>query len=238
VRGKITWSKTFHPNVYYLTEWEIDPARSVLLVLDMQRAYVDPVQGVGKLLKLHYPDIYQYFYRRLEKAVLPNILKLRDFFRQHRLEVFYTRIGLQLPDGEDLAAWSWRYALAHYQRDEQRLLYNKNSPEYEIIEELKPSPEELVLDKNSLNPFYSTGLSQILKSMQLENILITGALTNASVESTARTAGDRGYNTIVVEDACATYHQDEHESALRFPPNSSYVVKKTEEIIYEFSPLL
>jgi len=99
MRGKIPWDKEY-PGRYTLTEWEIDPARSVLLILDMQRAYVDPACGVGKVLKQGYPDVYNYYYRRLSQTALPNIFKLRDFFRQHGLEVFYTRLGPQLPHGE------------------------------------------------------------------------------------------------------------------------------------------
>lgn len=237
MRRRIPWDKE-RPGIYTLTEWEIDPARSVLLILDMQRAYVEPASGVGKTLKQGYPDIYDYYYGRLAQTVIPNIVKLRDFFRQHCLEVFYTRLGLQLPHGEDLASWSWCSALLRYQSEKERSMYPKDSPEYQVIDELRPLPEELVLDKNSLNPFWSTGLGQLLKSVELENLVITGVLTNGAVESTARTAGDRGYNVIVVEDACAAYHQHEHEAVLRFPPPSSYVVKATEEIIRDFSPLL
>ena len=80
---------------------------------------------------------------------------------------------------------------------------------------MQPLLEELVLDKNSLNPFNSTGLGQFLKSMGLENLVITGVLTNAAVESTARTGGDRGYNVMVAEDACAAYNQAEHEAAFK-----------------------
>lgn len=237
MRGKIRWDKQ-RAGVFTLTEWEIDPVHSVLLILDMQRAYVDPAWGTGKILKQRYPDIYNYYYKRLSETVLPNTLELRDFFRQHHLEVFYTCMGLQLLQGEDLAPWNWRSALLRYQKEEERSMFYKDSLEYQIVSELQPLPNELVLDKNSLNPFYSTGLSQILKNMSLENLVISGVLTNAAVESTARTGGDRGYNVIVVEDACAAYYNAEHEAALRSPPTTSFIVKTTEEIFSNFSPLL
>lgn len=232
MRGKIPWDRP-RPGHYSVREWEIDASRSALLIVDVQRAYTDPSCGMGPILRRHYPAIHRYYYGRLSQDVLPNILLLREFFRSHHLEVIYTRMGLQLPGGQDLPPWSWRRALVNTSQD---CLYPQGSPEYELLREIEPLPHELVLDKNTLSPFNSTAIDQLLHNMKVENLVIAGLLTNAAIESTAREAGDRGYNAIAVEDACATYHPAEHEASLRHP--SWWVVKTTEEVFRDLGPLL
>lgn len=232
MRSKIPWDPP-RPGRFSITEWEIDPARTALLVVDMQRGYVDSASGVGPTLQVRFPDIYQYYYSRLAQTVLPNILRLREFFRSHGLEVIYTRMGLQLPDGRDLPPWSWRTAqLARPDKN----LYPRDSLEYQSVPGLTPLPHELVLDKNSASPFASTTLDQLLRNMGVENLVITGVLTNVAVEGTSRDAGDRGYNAITVEDACAAYRPQEHDDTLA--ATSWWVVKNTSQVIQTFSPLL
>lgn len=234
MREKIPWDIE-RSGSYTLREWEVDVTRSVLLIIDMQRGYIDPAFGMGGLLQKDYPQIYSYYYDHIAQ-VLPNIFMLRDFFHKHGLEVFYTRMGLQLPEGKDLPAWHWKSALLKHQGSKEQFLFHKESREYEVVEKLQPSSSELVLDKNSLNAFNSTPLDQVLRNIGLENIVITGVLTNVAVESTARSAGDRGYNVIVVEDACATYYHADHEHTMHSV--NGYVVKKAGEVIKIFAPLL
>ncbi len=222
--AKIPWEPP-RPGRHTLTEWEIEPLRTALLVLDMQRGYVDPAVGMGPAL-LRFPQVHGYYYARLSGTVLPNILRLRDFFRGHGLRVVYTRMGLQLPGGRDLPPWSWR--VSQVGRPEGNL-FPKGSPEYEIIPELAPPPEELVLDKNSASPFSSSPLDQNLRNMGVENLVITGLLTNVAVEGAARDAGDRGFNAMTAEDACAAYGPEEHADALTGA--SGWVVKTTAEVI-------
>lgn len=232
MRTRISWE---HPREgrFTIPEWEIDPVRTALLVVDMQRGYVEPSCGVGPNLKATFPGICQYYYSRVESSVLPNIRMLLEFARMAKLEVIYTRMGLQLPRGRDLSPWSWRSA----QIDRPNTnLYETSSPKYEIVSEVSPLSHELVLDKNTATPFASTPLDQLLRNMDVENLVITGVLTNVAVESTARSAGDRGYNPIVVEDACAAYRSQEHEDTIATA--SWWVAKSTEDVIQTFTPLL
>ncbi len=232
MRAKIPWDQP-RPGRYSVAEWDIDPQRSALVILDMQKAYAEPSLGVGLMLRRNYPAIHRYYYSRLIQQVIPNILRLRDFFRTHHLEVIYTRMGLLLPGGQDLPPWSWRRALIRYSPD---YLYPYGSTEYDLVSSVEPLPNELVLDKNTLSPFNSTGIDQLLHNMKVENLVIAGLLTNAGIESTAREAGDRGYNAIAVEDACAAYHPAEHAASLRDP--SWWVVKTTNEVVGTLGPLL
>ena len=232
MRVKIPWDRP-QPGRFSIEQWEIDPLRTALLVIDMQLGYVDPTSRTGRMLRQRFPDIYRYYYPRLEQTVLPNILQLRDFFQGHALQLVYIRAGLQLPGGRDLPSWSWRAAQVG---QPESFLYAHDSPEYELVPQLVPLPHDLVLDVNSVSPFASTSLDQLLRNMGVENLVVTGVLTNAAVESTATDAGDRGYNAILVEDGCAAYRQEEHEDALA---NARWwVVKTTNEVIGTFGELL
>ena len=86
---KIPWAQT-RDGRYSIAEWEIEPARTALLVVDVQRGYIEPSMGVGPALEA-YPEIRDYYYPRLTNTVLPNILRLIAFCRQHGLEVVFTR---------------------------------------------------------------------------------------------------------------------------------------------------
>lgn len=232
MRVKIPWDRP-QPGRFSIEQWEINPLRTALLVVDMQLGYVDPNSRNGQMLRRRSPDIYRYYYPRLEQTVLPNILRLRDFFRDHALQLIYTRAGFQLPGGRDLPPWSWRAAQVG---QPEGFFYASDSPEYLIMPQLAPLPHDLVLDVNSVSPFASTNLDQLLRNMGVENLLVTGVLTNAAVESTATDAGDKGYNAILVGDGCAAYRPEEHEDALA---NARWwVVKTTDEIIGIFGELL
>jgi ureidoacrylate peracid hydrolase len=75
----------------------------------------------------------------------------------------------------------------------------------EIIDELKPKAgDKMVEGKATLCGFNNTNLEQILKAAQIKNVVVAGFLTNFCVESTARTAYDKGFGVTVIQNATAT----------------------------------
>lgn len=80
----------------------------------------------------------------------------------------------------------------------------------EIIDEMKPKEgDKLVGGKSTLCGFNNTNLEKILKKSNIKNVVIGGFLTNFCVESTARTAYDKGYGVTVIKDATASNSSDE-----------------------------
>jgi ureidoacrylate peracid hydrolase len=80
----------------------------------------------------------------------------------------------------------------------------------EIIDEMKPKEgDKLVGGKSTLCGFNNTNLEKILKESNIKNVVIGGFLTNFCVESTARTAYDKGYGVTVIKDATAANSSDE-----------------------------
>ena len=234
MRGKIPWQRP-RDGRYVIGEWEIEPRATALLLVGLQVAHVDPERGLGRRLQAH-PTQAAYYYRRLADVALPNVLRLQAFCRDHGLQIVYTRLGVQTADGRDLAPWSWQAAAQRDAPADAPPRYPPGAPERELWPALAPRPDELVLDTLTLSPFNSTSLDQYLRNMRVENLLVAGVLTDAAVETTARDAGDRGYNAIAVEDACAALAPEHHIAALNSA--SWYVVKTTDEVLDQVGGLL
>jgi ureidoacrylate peracid hydrolase len=85
----------------------------------------------------------------------------------------------------------------------------------EIVEDLKPEPRDIVVEgKRGLDAFASTNLDFILRSRGITTIALGGFLTNCCVESTMRTAYEKGYNVITLKDCTATLSEDEQRLAV------------------------
>lgn len=85
----------------------------------------------------------------------------------------------------------------------------------EIVDDLKPAPDDIVVEgKRGLDAFASTNLDFILRSRGITTIALGGFLTNCCVESTMRTAYEKGYNVITLTDCTATVSDDEQRLAI------------------------
>ena len=94
--------------------------------------------------------------------------------------------------------------------------FKKNTWGTEIIDVLSPEKSDIIIEgKRSFCGFASTNLDFILRSTGIKNIVLAGYLTNCCVESTMRTAYDKGYNVVSLTDCCATLSLEEHINALK-----------------------
>jgi len=85
----------------------------------------------------------------------------------------------------------------------------------EIVDDLAPQPNDIVVEgKRGLDAFASTNLDFILRSRGITTVALGGFLTNCCVESTMRTAYEKGYNVITLKDCTATVSEDEQRLAL------------------------
>lgn len=90
----------------------------------------------------------------------------------------------------------------------------QGSPGASIINELTPREDEPVVVKRRTSPFFGTDLDVILHSLSVENLVVVGVASHRAVESAARDAADRGYDVLVVEDACGAPTQAHHDAAM------------------------
>jgi len=195
-------------------ELYIDPRRTALVIVDMQNYYVRDDGGMVQLLRRRFPARASYLAERM-KVVIPNLQQLLAFFREQGLRRVFLTVGAELPDGSDQFDRRYRRDRRRAEQAGLASVLSKGTYQHAIIDELAPRPDELVLNKNSVSAFNSTALDQYLRNMKVETLVMTGCATDACVETTARDAADRGYNVILVEDACAAFGEEAHVATLR-----------------------
>jgi nicotinamidase-related amidase len=107
-----------------------------------------------------------------------------------------------------LAAWraSQRPIIhvRHMSREPQSP-YRPQQPGNEFKSQVAPLPQERIVEKTTNSAFIGTTLEADLCAAGIDTLIITGVITNNSVEATARMAGNLGFNTVVVSDATATF---------------------------------
>jgi nicotinamidase-related amidase len=85
----------------------------------------------------------------------------------------------------------------------------------EICDEMAPAPEDIVVEgKRGLDTFATTNLDFILRSRGIETVALAGFLTNCCVESTMRTAYERGYDVVTLTDCTAATSDEEQRVAV------------------------
>lgn len=187
-------------------EFVFEPEHVALVVIDMQRDFVDP-GGFGEALG---NDV-----SLLRKAVPPTA-RVLDAARKAGILVIHTREGHR-PDLSDLApAKKARGRLATGIGDPGPMGRILVQGEYghDIIDDLKPAAGEPVVDKPGKGAFYATDLDTILRSRGIRQLIVCGVTTEVCVNTTVREANDRGYDCLVLEDCVASYFPEFQRVAL------------------------
>ena len=191
----------------FMTAPEIDARSAALVIIDMQYATGSRQGALGRRMQAQGSDVTDYRFDRIERLILPHILQLRARFRALGRPVVHVTLGAQRPDAMDAP------------RHMRKLLASCNnhvgSREHEILDELKPLPDEHVLRKTTVGAFASTAIDSLLRALDCDQLYMVGVSTNMCVETTAREAADRGYQVTLVEDACGTTFEELHHVTMR-----------------------
>lgn len=185
----------------------INPVDTALIIIDMQRDFLDP-GGYAASAGLDVNALRQ---------PIPAIQALLTAARQFGMLVVHTREGHRsdLSDCPPAKLARSRAAGAEIGSPGPlgRLLV-RGDYGHDIIDELKPVPGEPVVDKPGYGAFHQTGLSHILETRGISQLIITGVTTEVCVHSTLREAVDRGYRCVLAGDACASAYPHLHQAAL------------------------
>jgi nicotinamidase-related amidase len=84
----------------------------------------------------------------------------------------------------------------------------------EVLDELKPLPNEIIIPKTSSSLFNSTNFEYVLRNLGVEYVMVMGIVTDQCVETAVRDGCDRGFMMTLVDDACATFSEQRHKEAL------------------------
>ncbi|HEX3772879.1 MAG TPA: isochorismatase family cysteine hydrolase [Polyangiaceae bacterium] len=186
---------------------EINLERSAVVVIDMQRDFLEP-GGFGESLG---NDV-----SLLKKAIAP-IKSLLDAARKKKMLVIHTREGHR-PDLSDAPRAKVERGAPSIRIGAPgpmgRILI-RGEPGQDIIPELYPLAGEPVIDKPGKGAFYATDFGSILVNRGIENLIVCGVTTEVCVHTTVREANDRGYRCIVPGDCCGSYFPEFHELGLR-----------------------
>ncbi len=174
-----------------------DPARTALVIIDMQRDFLEP-GGFGAMLG---NDVGQ-----LRRTIAPN-RRLLAAWRQAGLLAIHTREGHR-PDLADLPPAKRRRGGGGTTIGDSgpmgRILV-RGEPGHDIIPELAPAPGEPVIDKPGKGAFFATDLHAILHNRGIDRLVVTGVTTEVCVNTTVREANDRGYDCLVLADCVGSY---------------------------------
>lgn len=186
---------------------EFDPARTALVVIDMQRDFLEP-GGFGEALG---NDV-----TLLRSAIAPCAAVLAAA-RSAGMLVVHTREGHR-PDMTDAPpAKVARGAPSRRIGDPGPMgrILIRGEPGHGIVAELAPGPGEPVLDKPGKGAFYQTDLELMLRNRGVDTLMVAGVTTEVCVHTTVREANDRGFRCIVLADCCGSYFPEFHEVGLR-----------------------
>ncbi len=180
----------------------VDPRWSAVLAIDIQNDFCSP-QGhfarYGKNVAQMAPAVA----RMVEFVSRAQQLGMRTIFMQQA----------SLPDARmDSPAW-----LRFKTRDGKAPDYAiPGSWGWQLVDGLTPRPDDWVVEKFRPDGFIGTHLDHILRTQQIQSVIICGTTTEGCVESTVRAASYHDYYTVVVGDAVASPNAELHEGSLRF----------------------
>ena len=175
------------------TPFTFDPATTALLVIDMQRDFLEP-GGFGESLG---NDVSQ-----LRRTIAPLAAFLATW-RAAGLPVIHTREG-HLPDLSDCPPAKLARGKIGQEGPNGRILI-RGEYGHDIIDELQPVAGEPVVDKPGKGAFYATELQDLLDKGGIRSLLVAGVTTEVCVHTTVREANDRGYECLVLADCVGSY---------------------------------
>lgn len=141
------------------------------------------------------------------ERVTTNVRRLADAFRDRGLPVVYTQHTYR-PDGSDLQRGEPVDAIG------APLAYREGSEGWEIIDEVRPRPGDVVVRKHRWNAFAGSRLDTVLRRLRVEEVVVTGVTTDCCVMLTAFDAWFHEYGVILVPDATAASSEGSHQAAV------------------------
>ena len=162
--------------------------KAALLVIDMQDFFLDPASPTFTCGGL---------------AILPTLKRLIEAFRQASRPVIFTQ-HVHHPDKLDAGIMGWWW----------KGMCLEGSAESKIHDEIAPLANEKVISKHRYSAFYNTDLETVLRCLGVEDLVISGIMTNLCCESTARDAYFRDYRVFFPADGTGSVNEQMHLASL------------------------
>jgi ureidoacrylate peracid hydrolase len=200
----------------------VDPAHAALVVVDMQRDFCIPGGAFDRLgvdISM-YPDM------------IPRLAHLIEGARAAGVTVVYIQMTT-LPGRaiESPAQIRFNLRLHLASNGGEPLRYTEDgSTGQQVIDELAPRPNDLMVKKYRSSGFWGTNLDMLLRSNGIRSVIVTGCTTEGCVESTARDALFSDYYVVVPEDCVASDDRAQHDASM-FLMRHRFDIATSEEIL-------
>jgi nicotinamidase-related amidase len=185
----------------------VNPGHTALLLIDMQRDFVDPDGAFGELGV----DLSMY------RESVPRLANLLEHARRAPALVVHVQ-NTTLPDRMSDSPAQIRFNLrmhAGRRGGDAPLRYSiAGTPGNDFVEELAPRGDELVVRKHRSSAFWGTDLELLLRSNGIKTVVIGGCTTEGCVESTARDAMFNDLYVVIAVDCVASDDREQHEASL------------------------
>ena len=190
----------------------VDPGRTALLFWDMENAIA--------------PNAFNY------KEIVANLKSLKAAARQAGVPVIYSQQVQFDLEREEAGPWVRIRMKRAKVTDLAQLLKQKPDPHgKDIVDELRPDPQDVVFQKRRPDGFIGTDFDSVLRSKSIRTIVIGGVATEGGVEGTARTGRNLGYDIVVLRDCVGSRSRELHELALRLIEGTFFDVATSGEVM-------
>jgi nicotinamidase-related amidase len=190
-----------------MPEIKLEYKKTALVVIDMQKG----IASMSRELKPY--DANQ---------VIRNVAKLTDSFRKAGAATALVHVNTSY--GKDMlnpildVAPAWNSG-------------NRPSDWAEFVDQINPSPEDIIITKRQWGAFHGTELDLQLRRRGVTAIVLCGISTNIGVETTAREAYQLGYNQVFAIDAMSAFSNEEHDATLKFIFPKIGILRNTEQVL-------
>ena len=176
--------------------------KTALLVIDVQNVYLVEPDDADERRR------WAGFIKRMREQVIPNIERLIQTCRNKSMNVLQARIACVTSDGRERS-------LSQKKPGFNNLLLPQDQWQSQIVDELKPQDDDIVVIKTTDSALTGTNLRLMLHNLGVEHVICAGIFTDQCVSSTVRSLADESFDVVVCHDACAAATDELHEHELR-----------------------
>ncbi len=198
----------YYENDNDIGEVTIEKKKTALLIIDMQHVFLT-CPALAGLTEKEREDIKRWmpFYQAVKERVIPNNERILNIFRDKGMEVCFAKIQGQKKNGLDRS-------LVQKATGYNQLLLLQGDKAADIIPELAPAEDEIIVTKTTDSVLAGTSLRLWLRNMGIDTVVVTGVLTDQCVSGTVRSLADESFKVWLIEDACMAATQELHDNEL------------------------
>jgi gluconolactonase len=184
-----------------LAKLKLNPKRTALLIQDLQN---DVIIARGAFAASGSPQ------HAKEQDVVANVQKLAAAFRRKKAPVIHVWYIVE----KGAPGLKQNAPLFQGVKGENALV--RGTWGARPAKGLEPKPGDFVVKKMRMSAWQDTKLETLLRGLDVDTVVVSGAWTNMSIEHTARTGADKGYYMVVPEDCCSTMNADWHNASINY----------------------